>query len=156
MTVPSDRAPDVEVVTAEPDDAEAIRALPGLGMSTRRLLDLDLIRDDRCCLVARSTDGAVVGFAMGFVLLDEAHVLDIAVAEPHRRQGIGRTLMDTLLDRVCERGATGVTLEVRRSNTAALALYRRLGFAVEGERPRYYPDGEDALLMWRRDREARD
>ena len=146
---------DVEVVAAVPDDATAIRALPGLGRSTRRLLDLDLIRDDRCCLVAR-TPGAVVGFAMGLMQLDEAHVLDLAVAATERRRGVGTVLLQALLERLGERGAVGVTLEVRRSNAAALAMYRRLGFAVEGERARYYPDGEDALLMWRRDPGARD
>ncbi|MEX2503493.1 MAG: ribosomal protein S18-alanine N-acetyltransferase [Egicoccus sp.] len=142
---------DVEVVAAGPDDAAAIRTLPGLGRSTRRLLDLDMIRDDRCCLVARTADGDVAGFAMALVQLDEAHVLDIAVAEHQRRRGVGRLLLTVLLDRVRERGAVGVTLEVRKSNAAALALYRRLGFTVEGERPRYYPDGEDALLMWQCD-----
>jgi ribosomal-protein-alanine acetyltransferase len=147
---------DVEVVAAEPHDADAIRTLPGLGDSTRRLLDLDLVRDDRCCLVACTGDGELVGFAMGLVQLDEAHVLDLAVATSHRRHGVGTVLLQALLEQVRTRGAGAVTLEVRRSNDAALALYRRVGFAVEGERPRYYPDGEDALLMWRRDPGARD
>lgn len=149
-------APHVEVVAAGPDDAAAIRELPGLGDSTRRLIHLDLVRDDRCCLVARAGDGHLAGFAMAVVQPDAAHVLDIAVAEAQRRRGIGARLMETLLQQVSERGADAVTLEVRRSNDAALALYRRLGFTVEGERPRYYPDGEDALLMWRRGPEARD
>ncbi|MFA9446150.1 ribosomal protein S18-alanine N-acetyltransferase [Egicoccus sp. AB-alg6-2] len=143
---------DVEVVPAMPADADAVRALPGLGDSTRRLVDADLGRDDRCCLVARTvTSHLIVGFAAGLLALDEGHVLDVAVATDHRRRGVGARLVDELIRRLHTRGAAAVTLEVRRSNEAALSLYRQLGFVVEGVRPRYYPDGEDALLMWKRD-----
>ena len=142
---------DVRVVTATEADAAAIRELPGLGQSTRRLIHLDLIRDDRCLLVARDLDDAVVGFAAGLVQPDDGHVLDLAVATERRGQGLGRRLLEELLTRMRARGVGGITLEVRRSNTVAIALYRRLGFVVEGARPGYYPDGEDALLMWQRD-----
>jgi len=141
----------VRIEPATPADAVAIRGLPGLGSSTRNLLDVDLARDDRRCLVAREVDGhLVVGFAVGLRQLDEVHVLDIAVAAAMRRRGIGHRLLTELIRQERADGADGVTLEVRRSNVAAIALYRRLGFTVEGERPRYYPDGEDALLLWQR------
>jgi [ribosomal protein S18]-alanine N-acetyltransferase len=141
----------VAVVPATPDHAAAIRALPDLGASTRRLLDHDLVAEGRCALVALDPGGEVIGFAAGLLQVDEGHVLDLAVVPGRRRHGVGRRLLEELSARLTRSGAVGVTLEVRRSNVAALALYRRLGFVVEGERPRYYPDGEDALLMWKRD-----
>jgi [ribosomal protein S18]-alanine N-acetyltransferase len=102
-----------------------------------------------------SGDPAIVGAALGQVLVDEGHVLDLAVDPAHRGGGIGRTLLAALLHQLTERGAAAHTLEVRPTNLAALALYRAAGFAVEGRRPRYYPDGEDALLLWRRHEEGR-
>lgn len=129
-------------------DADAIAALE-LGGSTRRLLDDALVADDHCCLVAR-LDDEVVGVAIGLLLLDEGHVCDVAVAPERRRQGIAVRLLADLEDHLAARGATATTLEVRPSNRAARALYARLGYREEGRRPRYYPDGEDALLLWRR------
>lgn len=136
---------------ATPADADAIAALE-LGSSTRRLLDDALVADDHCCLVAR-LDDAVVGVAIGLLQLDEGHVCDVAVATERRRQGIAARLLADLEDRLAARGARATTLEVRPSNRAARALYARLGYREEGRRPGYYPDGEDALLLWRRARE---
>ncbi|MFP4150133.1 MAG: ribosomal protein S18-alanine N-acetyltransferase, partial [Nitriliruptoraceae bacterium] len=98
----------------------------------------------------------IVGAALGQVLVDEGHVLDLAVAPAVRGHGLGRRLLTALLDELAARGAVAHTLEVRPSNLAALALYRGSGFVVEGRRRRYYPDGEDALLLWRRGEEGGD
>ena len=59
--------------------------------------------------------------------------------------------MAALFDVAIERGAEHLTLEVRPSNTAAIDLYRRFGFVAAGTRLRYYPDGEDATVMWAHD-----
>jgi [ribosomal protein S18]-alanine N-acetyltransferase len=145
---------DIEVVPAVPADAEAIRRIEGLSDATRRLLEHDLAAPDRCCLVARAgtrVEGGVVGFAAAIMQLEDAHVLDVAVTPAARRRGIGRRLVTALLAQVRGRGATAATLEVRPSNDGSRALYGQLGFVEEGRRPRYYPDGEDALLLWRRD-----
>lgn len=147
MTAPA--RSDVAVVPATRERAAGIRALAGLSASTLRRLDRDLTASDQCHLVGLS-QGVVVGYAAGVLLADEGHIVDLAVAEERRREGIGTALVSALTDGLRELGATGVTLEVRRTNAAAQALYRHLGFAVEGERARYYPDGESALLMWQR------
>jgi ribosomal-protein-alanine N-acetyltransferase len=76
------------------------------------------------------------------------HVMNIAVDPDRRRRGIATALISALLERIGDDAQ--VTLEVRRSNTGALALYERFGFRSAGLRPRYYADnGEDAVIMWR-------
>lgn len=76
------------------------------------------------------------------------HLMNIAVDPHHRRHGIARTLMDTMIERA---GAdANFTLEVRVSNAPAIALYESYGFRSVGTRRRYYADtGEDAIIMWR-------
>ena len=92
-------------------------------------------------------DGRVDGFLLSWDVADEVHLLDLVVARASRRTGLGFALVEALLEHARERGARLVLLEVRRSNTAAQALYRKAGFVNDGERPAYYTDGEDAVLM---------
>jgi len=76
------------------------------------------------------------------------HVMNVAVDPDRRRRGIATALIAALLERIGDDAQ--VTLEVRRSNAGALALYERFGFRSAGVRPRYYADnGEDAVIMWR-------
>lgn len=103
---------------------------------------------DRRWLVAERNGGRVAGFGGLLFVLDEAHIMNLAVAPAEQRHGIASILVSRLLLDAGDRGATSVTLEVRTSNEAALGLYRRFGFAEAGRRPRYYPDGEDAVIMW--------
>lgn len=109
-------------------------------------------------------DGCVVGFAgMMFVSLGadglEGHLMNIAVARDHRRSGMGLTLCEALFFDAASRGVDAITLEVRVSNTGAIALYRQFGFAPVGQRSSYYtnPDGskEDGLIFWLHDNLAR-
>ncbi len=147
--------PDGEVVVrlATPADRQSLAALPGLSASTRRGLARQLARatgepgGDTVVLVA-IRGGEVIGAALGLLQFDDGHVLDLAVAPTARRSGTGRALLSALTEELRTRGARSITLEVRAGNLGALALYRGAGFAVEGRRPGYYPDGEDALLLW--------
>ena len=91
---------------------------------------------------------AVVGFVVYWLVHDELHILNIATAVEERRRGVGGALMEEAARRARVAGAVLATLEVRRSNTAAIALYRRLGYRQVGVRPNYYVDeGEDAIVM---------
>jgi len=83
-----------------------------------------------------------------WLILDEAHIATVAVHPEFRRKGIGIRLTAHALAEAAENGARTAFLEVRAGNFSAQELYRKLGFQVEGVRPRYYRDNhEDALLM---------
>ena len=95
-------------------------------------------------------DGAaeIVGMTVVWMILDEAHIATLAVRPDQRRQGTARLLLRHALREAMREGAHKAMLEVRRSNTAALALYREFGFVEVGVRKRYYKDNnEDALQM---------
>jgi len=93
-------------------------------------------------------EGKVIGFAGVWLVLDEGHVTNIAIAEEHRGKGYGRELTQALMQYAANLGIAYVTLEVRRSNERAQNLYKSLGFVSVGVRKRYYEDnGEDAYLM---------
>jgi ribosomal-protein-alanine N-acetyltransferase len=90
----------------------------------------------------------VLGFVVFWLVHDEVHVLNIATALEARRRGVGRALMDEAAAQGRARGARIATLEVRRSNVPAIALYRALGYRQVGIRPNYYAeDREDAVVM---------
>lgn len=81
----------------------------------------------------------------------EAELLRMAVDPAHRGGGLGRTLLEACQRDLAEEGLIHLFLEVRASNTAAIQLYRACGWKPCGQRPRYYPDGEDAALYQRGD-----
>lgn len=89
----------------------------------------------------------VCGFLHVWLVADEVQVLNVATDPAHRRRGLARALLVSLLDELRPQGFSCALLEVRASNAAAIALYRSLGFQEDAVRARYYSDGEDALLM---------
>jgi ribosomal-protein-alanine N-acetyltransferase len=101
-------------------------------------------------LLARDAGGRPVAYAGYRVDRDEASLLNLATHPAHRRRGYARALLERVVASAGPQGARLIRLEVRRSNTAAIRLYERLGFRVLGRRPMYYDEGgEDALLMVR-------
>ena len=90
----------------------------------------------------------IVGFLIYWLVHDEVHILNVAVAPEQRRKGIARMLMAETERRAVQAGAALMTLEVRRSNQGALDLYREFDYRAVGVRPNYYVDeGEDAIVM---------
>jgi [ribosomal protein S18]-alanine N-acetyltransferase len=97
-------------------------------------------------------DGRVVGFCGLLLSLDEGHITNVAVDPTLRRHGYAHAMMLVTVRTAVAKSIRALTLEVRVSNKAAIALYQRFGFAPGGVRPRYYPDNsEDALIMWAHD-----
>jgi ribosomal-protein-alanine N-acetyltransferase len=90
----------------------------------------------------------VAGFLGLWFMVDEGHIVTIAVRESERRRGVGELLLLSAFDLAQSKGLTVLTLECRVSNTAAQALYEKYGFERVGVRKRYYTDNnEDALIM---------
>ncbi|MCU0649040.1 MAG: ribosomal protein S18-alanine N-acetyltransferase [Gemmatimonadaceae bacterium] len=99
-------------------------------------------------IVVDASEQTIDGFVVLLLAADEAEIANIAVAPARRGTGLGRTLLATALEEARVRGVRSVFLEVRPSNTPALALYRSAGFAEVGRRRRYYAAPvEDALVM---------
>lgn len=91
--------------------------------------------------------GEIAGYGGVTVAADSADIGNIAVAENYRNSGVGTELLERLCQKAKEGGAEKVFLEVRVSNSAAMRLYLKNGFAGVYARTRYYPDGEDCLVM---------
>lgn len=93
----------------------------------------------------------LMGVVVFWIVHDELHILNVATSPDAQRQGVARMLITEALGRARSRGCVLATLEVRRSNLPAIALYEGFGFRTVGVRPRYYAnEGEDALVMERR------
>ncbi|WP_374721774.1 ribosomal protein S18-alanine N-acetyltransferase [Peribacillus tepidiphilus] len=94
-------------------------------------------------------EGKIVGYCGAWLVIDEAHITNIAILPEYRGRRLGEGLLRKMMDIAIERGAKVMTLEVRVSNIIAQSLYEKLGFQKGGIRKRYYTDnGEDALVMW--------
>ncbi len=92
----------------------------------------------------------LIGVGCLWAILEEAHIIMLAIHPSFQRQGLGQALLLALLKSACDRQLERSTLEVRDSNLAAVSLYKKFGFKEAGRRKRYYEDtGEDALVMWR-------
>ena len=95
-------------------------------------------------------DSEIEGYCGLWGVAGEGQITNVAVKESARRQGIGRQLLESLLEKGREAGLTAYTLEVRVSNSGAIRLYHRLGFGDSEIRPDFYErPKEDALIMWR-------
>lgn len=91
--------------------------------------------------------GELAGFICSWLIAGELQIQNVATAPACRRRGTAAALLAAVLDRARAAGMESAWLEVRAGNEAAIALYRRFGFQPVDRRPRYYPDGEDALVM---------
>lgn len=102
-----------------------------------------------CCDLVALVGDMLAGYISFAVVYDEAHLRNLAVHKDWKRRGVASELLAQMITIASSMGARRGTLEVRESNNAALALYKRFGFVVEGVRPSYYQEtGEDALIMW--------
>ena len=109
---------------------------------------LELSKPASVCLAALR-GGQMIGFLICSRYDTVWHIMNVAVDPDRRRAGIATALLTDLLRRIDGEGAR-FTLEVRESNSGAIALYERFGFRAAGRRRRYYQDnGEDAVIMWR-------
>jgi ribosomal-protein-alanine N-acetyltransferase len=149
-------------VTAPPTEAVEIRRLtyadlPQVVAIERRsfttpwslaMFVLELSKPSGICLAAE-VEGELAGYMICSRYDTIWHVMNVSVDPDRRRRGIASAMLAALIERIDDPDAQ-ITLEVRRSNDGAIALYERFGFRSAGVRRRYYQDnGEDAVIMWR-------
>lgn len=96
-------------------------------------------------------DGAkIIGYSLMMLVLDEAHLLNLSIAEAYQKQGLGRLVLEHMIAIARKHHAANMFLEVRPSNISAIALYENIGFNEMAVRRGYYPalnGREDAVLM---------
>ena len=131
-------APNIDTGTSK--DKESQSKIRSLSSAMRHLFK----REN----TSNVTGQFILGFAGLWFMADEAHLANIAVREEYREKGVGELLLISIIEFAIEQNARFITLEVRASNKAAQALYRKYGFAEVGTRREYYTDNkEDAILM---------
>jgi [ribosomal protein S18]-alanine N-acetyltransferase len=136
----------VRIDTMNEGDVAAVASIDGPTRMSEEQLRAEVQRPWARLWVAREERG-VAAFLVAWHVADELHVLNVATSEDRRRRGFARALLDHVVAYARERHVKHVLLEVRRSNMAAIALYRALGFFAMGVRARYYQDDEDAVEM---------
>lgn len=95
-------------------------------------------------------DGKVAAYGGMWLIVDEGHITNIAVHPTYRGKGVGKKIVEGLIEEGKRMNLYRMTLEVRRSNLIAQELYKKFGFIPCGVRPGYYQDnGEDAIIMWK-------
>jgi ribosomal-protein-alanine N-acetyltransferase len=136
--------------TGDLDEVEEIERESYPTPWSRSMFDAELRKPSSLALGAFTERDRLVGYAFVSRYVDAWHVMNVAVADTYRRRGIAVALLERLFDVTATDPRRGYTLEVRVSNTGAIALYEKLGFEARGVRRGYYTDNrEDALIMWR-------
>ncbi|GAX88795.1 ribosomal-protein-alanine N-acetyltransferase RimI [Effusibacillus lacus] len=116
---------------------------------SRSAFEAELTRNHFAKYIVVEVNGYVVGHAGMWIIIDEAHITNIAIDPAYRGRKLGEQLLARLMAMAVWNGAERMTLEVRVSNKAAQSLYQKMGFQNHGIRKAYYSDnGEDALIMW--------
>jgi len=142
---------EIEIVPVTPGDLEAVHRLEVKAFPSpwrREFFESELWGNSRLSLAAKRGKH-ILGYVFAMWFFDEMHINKIAVEESERRKGIALALMDRCLEFARENGIRTISLEVRQSNLGAQEFYRTLHFAALYIRPRYYPDGEAAVVMVR-------
>ncbi len=139
----------MRIERAQTADVETIAAIERRCFHDPWPTDMIKRRLDRF-LVARTEDGTLAGYLCLSHVLDEGSIDSVAVAPELRRRGVADALLDAALREAEALSLAFITLEVRASNTAAIALYEKHGYVRVGVRPGYYEaPREDAILMTR-------
>lgn len=113
----------------------------------QKALEGTLSGGGRALVVKSHNDQALAGMVLWRPVVDEAELLLIGVSPKARRKGVGHALLHTLKADLTAKSITLLHLEVRSENTGAIDFYKQQGFAITGQRPKYYADGSDAVLM---------
>lgn len=144
---------DLTIRMADVQDTDTIAELEQICFTvpwTRESILHELEENNMALYFIAEVDGTPVGYGGMWIIVDEGHIINIAVLPQFRGRHIASLIMAVLIAFGETRGVTRFTLEVRSSNEPAKAVYRKFLFKEEGVRRGYYQDnGEDAIIMWR-------
>ena len=133
-------------------DLDAVCALEKQSFTTpwsRESIQKEICENAQAHYIVAEINAAIAGYAGFWQVLDEGHIMNIAVTPKMRGHGIGEAMLRELLQQGQGLGIMYWTLEVRVSNSAAIHLYEKIGFTSAGIRPGYYEKPkEDANIMW--------
>ncbi len=144
---------NIEILPLKYEHIDSVLTIDNLSFPTpwsRESFEKEIENNKFARYVITKKDNIIIGYAGMWVILDEAHITNIAVHPEYRGIGSGNLLLEGLID-ICKiECVTSMTLEVRKSNLLAQNLYKKYGFIEEGVRKQYYGDNkEDAILMWK-------
>ena len=136
-------------MTAEDSDAVAEIEIKSFSLPWKREDFWHEAQNKNAEYIVGILDEKIVAYAGAWISFNEAEVMNVAVDENFRGQGIGKKIFAELIKVCVKRGANAITLEVRPSNSAAIRLYEKFGLKSVGRRKNYYDKPtEDALIMW--------
>jgi ribosomal-protein-alanine acetyltransferase len=131
-------------------DLEAISAIEAATFPDpwpRSALAHEAVRNPYCSASVIEEEGTVAGYAFCWVVFEQAHLINIAIAPGLRSRGLWEALLVHVMRHATAQGAEVMHLEVRDENHAAIALYLKYGFTILGRKDKYYGDGAAAILM---------
>ncbi|WP_194189420.1 ribosomal protein S18-alanine N-acetyltransferase [Clostridium chrysemydis] len=145
----------MKLILKEMDESHILEVKAISDSSLKESWSLDSIKNELsnslATYIVGVLDNKVVGFAGAWLIASEGQITNVSVSKDFRGQGIGFSIINELLKTLSSKGSKEVTLEVRESNLAAQKLYEKCGFKNEGIRKNFYPDKENAIIMWKRD-----
>ena len=143
----------IRIVPMSADHLDELERLERICFSrpwSKRMLGEELENQCAAFLMAEDEDGKVLGYAGLLVMMDEGYITNVAVFPEYRRMGVAAKIIEVYMNFAKANRLAFLTLEVRPSNAAAIALYQRFGFEEVGRRKNYYDlPKEDALILTR-------
>ena len=141
---------DVLIREATESDAVEIARIEKLSFKTPWSLEMILseMREPLSSFYVAVFKDSIIGYYGFLHILDELHILNVAVDPDLRQKKMGSKLIAHLVEKARALSARALTLEVRESNLPAIRLYEKFGFVCAGVRPHYYTDKENALIYW--------
>ncbi|WP_291725746.1 ribosomal protein S18-alanine N-acetyltransferase [Clostridium sp.] len=143
---------DIEIVPLKLEHMDRVETIERLSFSipwSRESMVQEIENNKFARYIAAIKFGTIIGYGGMWVVLDEAHITNIAVHPEYRGIGAASAIMEGLMELCRLENIAAITLEVRKSNIVAQSLYKKYGFVEEGLRKAYYVDNkEDAIIMW--------
>lgn len=134
------------------DDVDAVYEIEKESFTlawSKDAFEQEMLKNEFAYYVLAETEDGIVGYCGMWLVMDEAHITNIAISPSQRGKKLGKALMQAAIDTAIGHGAKLMTLEARVSNVVAINLYKKLGFKNGGIRKGYYTDNqEDAIVMW--------